>query len=188
MIGALVLAAGAGRRYGGRKQLAELAGRPILEHVLDAVGAVPLDRRVVVLGAGADEILATVDLHGVQPLVCERWAEGQSASLRAGLEELADAEALVLVLGDQPLLSPEAITRVLAGRGGGFPAVRATYEGAPSHPVVIERSLFARLRELEGDVGARDLLASVAVREVACDGLGRPDDVDTPEQLEVLQA
>ncbi|MBA2429369.1 MAG: nucleotidyltransferase family protein [Thermoleophilaceae bacterium] len=188
MIGALVLAAGAARRYGSPKQLAELDGRPLLEHALEAVAAAPVDRRVVVLGAGAEGILARVRLHGAEPVLCPDWEDGQAASLQAGLRALEGADAVVVVLGDQPLLSPRAIVLVLAERGPGAEALRATYAGVTGHPIVLERSLFPRLLALRGDAGARDVLREVAVRDVPCDGLGRPDDVDTPEQLEVLRS
>ena len=187
-IGGLVLAAGAAERFGGRKQLAELDGRPLLEHVLAAMAAAPLDRVVVVLGAQAEEVGAGVDLHGAQAVVCADWREGQAASLRAGIEALAGAGAVVVALGDQPRISARAVERVLAARAPGALAVRATYAGAPGHPVVLESDLFGAIARLGGDEGARSLLEGVAVRDVACDGLGRPDDVDTPEQLEVLRA
>lgn len=183
-----MLAAGAGRRYGAPKQLAELDGRPLLEHALAAVAAAPVDRRVVVLGAAAEEVLARVPLHGAEPVLCPDWDHGQAASLRAGLRALEEVDAAVVMLGDQPLLSSRAITRVLAARGPGAEAVRATYAGEAGHPVVLERSLFPRLLALRGDAGARDVLREVAVHEIPCDGLGRPDDVDTPEQLEVLRS
>ena len=67
MIGGLVLAAGAGTRFGSAKQLAELDGRPLLEHSILAMTASPVGRVVVVLGAGAEEVLAQVDLHGAEP-------------------------------------------------------------------------------------------------------------------------
>ena len=89
---------------------------------------------MVVLGAGADEIAAGVDLHGADPVVCARWEEGQSASLACGLAELAGCEAVVVTLGDQPRISPDAIRRVIAARNGAA-AVRATYHGNPGHPV-----------------------------------------------------
>ncbi len=186
-VGALVLAAGAARRYGAAKQMAELDGRPLLEHALEAVAGAPVDRRVVVLGAGAQGVLASARLHGAEPVVCPDWEEGQAASLRAGLRALEGVEAIVVVLGDQPRLSARAVARVLAAREPGVAAVRATYRGRPSHPVVLERELFPRLAALRGDVGARAVLATVAVRDVACDGLGDPQDVDTPDQLEVLR-
>jgi molybdenum cofactor cytidylyltransferase len=183
MIGGLVLAAGAGRRFGAAKQLAELDGRPLLEHVLAAMSVAPLDRVVVVLGAHADEILARVPLHGADAVVCKDWAEGIGASLRTGAEALAGCDAIVVALGDQPRLSPQAVARVVDARGDGAPAVRASYGGVAGHPVLIDRSVFPRLRDVHGDEGARTALRDVEVREVDCEGLGTPDDVDTPEAL-----
>lgn len=187
MVGGLVLAAGGAARFGGPKQLAEVEGSPMLERVLAAMAAAPLQRTCVVLGAAADDVLAAVDLHGAEPVRCERWADGQSASLGAGLEAMPEADALVVAVGDQPFLSPAAIERVLGARGPGVEGVRATYGGAVGHPVLIERGLFPRLARLRGDVGARGVLAEARVVDVACDGLGLPDDVDTPQQLEALR-
>jgi CTP:molybdopterin cytidylyltransferase MocA len=96
----------------------------------------------------------------------------------------AGFDAVVIVLGDQPLLSRAAIERVAAARTPGrFDAVRATYAGVPGHPTLLESSTFAAVSALRGDAGARELLASIAVQHVACDGLGRPDDADTPADL-----
>jgi CTP:molybdopterin cytidylyltransferase MocA len=188
LIGGLVLAAGASERFGGRKQLAELDGRPLLEHVLMAMAGASLDRVAVVLGAHADEVADRVPLHGAEVVVCAGWAAGLGASLRAGVEALAGCEAVAVALGDQPRISAEAIARVIAQRGRDELAVRATYGGVPGHPVLLERTLLERVRKLRGgDVGARDLLHGVPLREVACDGLGSPDDIDTPEALAGLQ-
>lgn len=187
-IGGLVLAAGAGTRFGGRKQLAELDGSPLLEHALRAMTAAPVGRVVVVLGALVEEVIATVDLHGAEPCPCERWDEGQAASLACGLAELADCEAVVVTLGDQPRMSPDAIRRVISARGNGAAAVRAIYHGAPGHPVLLERDLFESFRDVTGDHGARNLLLSVQVREVPCEDLGGGEDVDTPAELDALRA
>jgi molybdenum cofactor cytidylyltransferase len=188
LIGGLILAAGKGRRFGGAKQLADLKGRPLLEHSIRAMTASPVGRVVVVLGAGAEDVIAQVDLHGAEPIVCERWEEGQSASLAFGLGELSDCDAVVVTLGDLPNLSTNAIRRVIAARGDGVEAVRATYAGEPGHPVLLERELFERLRDVSGDHGARNLLLSVSPREVPCDDLGGGEDVDTPGQLDTLRA
>ena len=188
MIGGLVLAAGAATRFGAPKQLAELDGVPLLEHALRAITASPVGRVVVVLGSGAEEVQATVDMQGADALVCRRWAEGQSASLACGLAELSDCEAVVITLGDQPLMSPDAIRRVIAARGPDVAAVRATYNGEPGHPVLLERRFFERMRDVTGDHGARNLLISVRPREVPCDDLGGGQDVDTPAQLDALRA
>jgi CTP:molybdopterin cytidylyltransferase MocA len=187
VIAGLLLAAGAGTRFGRPKQLAELDGRPLIEHSIAALAASPVERVVVVLGANADEVMAAVDAQGAGFIVCGRWDEGQSASLACGLAEVSDAEAVVITLGDQPRLAPEAIARVIAGRGDGIDAVRATYAGEPGHPVLLERHLFERMRDVSGDHGARNLLLSVHTREVACDDLGGGEDVDTPAQLDALR-
>ncbi len=188
MIGGIVLAAGQASRFGSAKQIALLDGRPLLEHALRAITLSPVERVIVALGAGAEEVIAGVDLHGAEPLVCARWQEGQAASLACGLAEMPDCEAVVVILGDQPRVSPDAIARVIDARGGGALAVRATYGGDPGHPVLLERRLFARLRDVTGDHGVRNLLMSVRVREVPCDDLGGGEDVDTPAELDALRA
>jgi molybdenum cofactor cytidylyltransferase len=106
VIAGLVLAAGAGTRFGQPKQLAELDGRPLLEHSIRAMTAARVERVVVVLGAGADQVIAQVDPQGAQFRVCERWDEGQSASLACGLAAVSDCEAAVITLGDQPRMTP----------------------------------------------------------------------------------
>jgi CTP:molybdopterin cytidylyltransferase MocA len=188
VIGGLVLAAGRASRFGRQKQLARLDGRPLLEHSLRAITAAPLGRVVLVLGSGAEDVLAGVDLHGAEPLVCPRWQEGQAASLACGLAELSDCEAVVVTLGDQPQISPDAIRRVIAARGDGAMAVRATYGGDPGHPVLLEQELFGPMRNVTGDHGARNLLMSVTVREIPCEDLGGGEDVDTPAELDALRA
>ncbi|MGH2852372.1 MAG: nucleotidyltransferase family protein [Solirubrobacteraceae bacterium] len=188
-IGGLVLAAGEARRFGSPKQLAPLAGRPLLEHALIAMSAVArLRPTVVVVGAHADEVLARVPLYGVRPVRCEGWAEGQAASLRCGVAALAEeVEAVVVVLGDQPAIDPRAIERVIESRDGTSAAVRASYGGRPGHPVLLERALFAAVAGLRGDEGARTVLADAIVRVVPCDGLGSDLDVDEPGQLDAAR-
>jgi molybdenum cofactor cytidylyltransferase len=187
VIGAVVLAAGGGSRFGGAKQLAELRGRPLIEHALLAIWAVPaIERVVVVLGAQADRVRAGADLEGAEVVVAEDWREGISASLRAGVAALAEAEAVVVMLADQPLITPQVIAAVLDSADSPAPATRATYGGAPGHPVLIKRELFARVAELEGDAGARDLLEAVGVRRVECGHLASAHDVDTRADLEAI--
>ena len=188
MIGGLVLAAGAATRFGSSKQLAMLDGRPLLEHAIRAMAASPVDRVVVVLGAGAEEVMAAIDAQGATVIVCERWDEGQSASAACGLAQLADCDAVVITVGDQPRMARAAIRRVIAARGEGVDAARATYGSAPGHPVLLERHLFDRMRDVTGDHGARNLLLSVHTVEVPCDDLGGGEDVDTPAQLDALRA
>ncbi len=184
-IGGLILAAGEARRFGSPKQLAPLGGRPLLEHALAAMAAArSIGPVVVVLGAHAQAILAEVALQGAAPVLATDWADGQGASLRAGVAALAPrVEAIVVTLGDQPAITAAAIDAVAGARDGRSDAVRASWAGRPGHPVLLERALFARVEELRGDEGARGLLEHARVRLVACDGLGADADVDTPGQL-----
>ena len=178
MTAGLVLAAGEGRRFGGPKQLALVAGRPLVEHALAALDG--LERVVVVLGARAEEIRAGANLGGAQVVVCDDWAEGMGASLRAGLAALAGAGEVVVVLADQPFITPDVVARVRAAPGD---AARAVYGGAPGHPVVLRRALLARAGELRGDAGFR----GAAMTEVECGDLADPRDIDTRADLEVVR-
>jgi molybdenum cofactor cytidylyltransferase len=187
VIAGLVLAAGGASRFGAPKQLAELDGVPLLQHAVDAMLAVPeLDRVVVVLGSYAEEIGAAVRFASAEPIVCSAWSEGMAASLRCGVEELPGADWVVVALGDMPGVTPEAIEAVIAGCGPDVDAVRASYGGTDGHPVALSRGLLRRVAELRGDVGARDLLRGARVRSVEALHLGRPDDVDTPTDLEAI--
>ncbi len=189
MIAGLVLAAGGARRFGSPKQLAELDGVPLLQHAIDAMLAVPaLDRVVVVLGNVAEEVAAAVKFASAEPVVCRDWEEGMAASLRCGVAELPEADWVVVTLGDMPGVTPEAIEAVMAGVGPEVDAVRAEYGGRAGHPVALSRSLLDRVGDLRGDAGARDLLRDARVGGVEALHLARPDDVDTPEELEAIRA
>jgi len=191
VIAAVVLAAGSGSRFGGgAKQLAELDGIPLLEHALRAVEAVPaIDRIVVVLGARAEEIRAGVDFGAAEVVVCEDWADGQAASLRRGIEAVANADAAVLTLGDMPRITPEVIDAFagLAAVYGSNVRARAIYDGMPGHPVVLGSAYFPRIAALTGDVGARGVLKQIGAHPIECSHLCSAADVDTPEALEELR-
>jgi CTP:molybdopterin cytidylyltransferase MocA len=191
----VLLAAGAGSRFGSGvpKPLRPFRGCPLLTWPLAALREGGVDHVVVVLGARADEVAAGVSLGGAEVVRCTDWTEGLSASLRAGVDAAATggADAIVIALADQPLLDARAVARVVAARAPQqFDAIRATYAGTPGHPTLLESSTFTAVAALTGDTGARELLGDAAtrVRLVACDGLGHPDDADTPEALARLQA
>jgi CTP:molybdopterin cytidylyltransferase MocA len=184
MIAGLVLAAGAGVRFGGdeSKLLALVDGRPVLEWSVRAACAVSaLERVVVVVGSRSDELVANVDFGRAEPVVCRDWADGQSASLRCGLRALAGASKVVVTLGDEPLISPAVVERLAAADGG----TRAVYDGRPGHPVVLGPDEILALTSLSGDRGARDLLRGGPTIEVGHLCSGR--DVDTPDDLEAIR-
>ncbi|MGH2856765.1 MAG: nucleotidyltransferase family protein [Solirubrobacteraceae bacterium] len=183
MIAGLVLAAGAGVRFGGvPKQLADLHGRPLLEWAVRAACAVDaFEEVVVVLGARAQEVAAGVDFGRSRTVVCDEWEQGQSASLRSGLRALDGASVVVVTLGDAPLVSAEVISRLASEA----PRTRAVYGGRPGHPVVLGPVEIAALASVRGDRGARALVAGGPVVEVGHLCSGR--DVDTPEDLEEIR-
>jgi CTP:molybdopterin cytidylyltransferase MocA len=183
VIAGLVLAAGAGTRFGApSKLLAELDGRPLLEHAVRAQCAVvELDRVVVVLGAAADAVLGRVDLGRAEPVICPDWEAGQAASLRCGLRAVAGAGRVIVTLGDEPLITPEVI-RLFTGVE---PATRALYDGRPGHPVVLGPEQMAAVAGLTGDRGAREVLRGGPT--VECGKLCSGRDVDTPEDLEAVR-
>jgi nicotine blue oxidoreductase len=186
MIGGVLLAAGEGSRFraagGGIKLLAPVDGRPLVERALAALAAAELGDRVIVLGAHADELLAATDLHGARPVRNEHWERGMASSLHAGLDALeAACGAALIVLGDGPALSAEAIRRVAAAAEHAEGVVAATYgAGRSSHPVAVPRALWAQLPR-EGEQGARALGDPTVL--VDCSDLPAPGDADTPADL-----
>jgi molybdenum cofactor cytidylyltransferase len=186
LIRGLVLAAGAGTRFGERsKLLAELEGRPLLEHAVAAACAVSeLERVAVVIGAGAEEILARVDFMRAEPVVCSDWSEGQSASLRCGVEFLtreAEVSRVIVTLGDQPRVSSALIARF----ANEPPGTRAAYDGVPGHPVVLGPVQLRAIAGVRGDKGARELLQGS--NTIECGDSSAVRDVDTPEDLEAIR-
>ncbi len=182
----IVLAAGASRRFGGVKQLAELRGRPLLSYAVEAMLAVPaLEPVIVVLGHAADEITSAIDFGSATVVVAAAWDHGQAASLQRGVIAAGDADAVVITLGDQPFITPQVIAGAL-DQLAGHDAVRTTYDGKPGHPVVLSRRVMDAVGGLSGDTGARDLLSRFRVREWEAGHLCSAADIDTREELAEL--
>ena len=182
----IVLAAGASRRFGAVKQLAPLRGRPLLGSAVETMLAVPaLDPVIVVLGHAAGEISAALDFGHATVVVADDWDDGQSASLKRGVAAAGDADAVAVTLGDQPFITPQVIAGAL-DQIDGYDAVRVTYGGAPGHPVVLGRRVMDAVGDLEGDTGARALLARFRVREWEAGHLCSAADIDTREELAEL--
>jgi CTP:molybdopterin cytidylyltransferase MocA len=179
----LILAAGDGSRFGPRsKLLAELGGRPLLEHAIRAQTEVgELERVVVVLGAHAEEVLAGVEFGRAEPIVCERWCDGMAWSLRAGADALRRAGRVIVTLGDAPTVTTAVVRRFLTAPAG----ARAVYAGRPGHPVVLGGEQLERLRSLSGDVGARAMLGCGPLIE--CSDLCSGRDVDTVRDLQEVR-
>jgi len=188
VIAAIVLAAGASSRMGRPKALLPLGAGTVLSRVVERALASGIGRLVLVLGHEATVVRANARLPEDPRLlvvVHEGWAEGMASSLRAGIEASENADAIVVVLGDQPGLDPGAIDRlVTAWREGGRMAAVA-HEGQLTHPVLFDRSLFPALRLLQGDKGARAILKSRRAEVVPVEGPALRD-LDTPSDYEAL--
>lgn len=176
----LLLAAGAGERYGGPKALArDPDGTSWLLRSLQSLR--PCAEIVVVLGAEAEQAAALLPMS-VSRIRAEDWAEGMGASLRAGLRalEATDHDAALVSLVDLPDVDAAVVARVVASVTGSDDLARAAYDGVPGHPVLIGRDHWAGVLETAtGDRGARDYLAAHEVRLVECGDLASGVDVDS---------
>ena len=191
MIAVIVLAAGASTRMGRQKLTLPLAdGRPLVRAAVEQVLAADLDDVVVVLGREAEAVASALRGLPIQTVVNPRYAEGQSTSLRAGLDALAqDTEAAVVALGDQPLPDPRLLRQLVeAFRASGRPIVAPLYRDGRGNPVLFASSVFDELRRVEGDRGGRPVIARdpARVAEVAVDA-PMPADIDTPDDYEAAR-
>lgn len=178
----LLLAAGQGSRLGRPKALVEIGGQTLAARgaaTLSAGGAAPV---IVVTGA------ADVELAGVIIARNPDWRTGMGSSLRAGLAAVPPGpEAAIVALADQPLITPETIFRLKMSYLAGAEVAVASYRGEPRNPVLIARKHWpAALAAAAGDAGARAFVRTRPdlVTLVECGDVGRPDDLDTPEDLE----
>lgn len=184
----LVLAAGGGRRLGGRAK-ARLVhrGRPLVEFAVAESRRGGCDRVVVVLGAEADAVLAEAELTGCVVVRNDDWASGMGSSLAAGVAALpADADAVVVTLVDMPGEGAAAVARLIAAHAAPEDLIAAAYAGRRGHPVLFGRAWWAELAAgAEGDAGARALLAAQRdrVRLIECADIADPFDIDTPADL-----
>lgn len=178
----LLLAAGAGSRMGLPKALVlDAAGEPWLARSVDVLRAGGCEAVTVVLGAAVEEAVPLLDGHGADVVVAHDWAEGMSASLRAGLSSLAPAEAALVHLVDLPDVTAEVVARVLAAASGPATLARASYAGRPGHPVLLGHDHWTPIvASAGGDHGARDYLRDRDVALVECGDLAGGEDVDRP--------
>jgi molybdenum cofactor cytidylyltransferase len=178
-VGAVILAAGESRRFGSPKQLAELEGRTLLDHVVATAHAAGLSPVVAVVPTWLTRPAAGEGPHWI-PNPHPEW--GISHSLRLGLEAVADAEAAVILLGDQPRVAVTTITQLLAARGD-RPMVAVEAGGLLAPPVLIERSHFELANALSGDQGLRDVLRGSPELVTPVPVAEHAADIDTPDDL-----
>ncbi|MEV3861635.1 nucleotidyltransferase family protein [Streptomyces sp. NPDC050095] len=192
-VAGLLLAAGGGRRLGGRpKALLPHRGRPLVEHAVRMLREGGCDRVHVVLGAASDGVRERAALDGCVLVDNPAWEEGMGSSLRAGLESLAgtSAGAALVMLVDQPGIGAAAITRVREAYRSPASLVAAAYGGERGHPVLFGRDHWAGIASsADGDRGARAYLKehAGAVELVECGDVAQAYDIDTEADLRHLE-
>lgn len=191
-VAGLMLAAGAASRMGRPKQLLDWAGRPLVRVAAEIALEVPLDPVLVVVGNAAAEVAAALNGLPLQIVPNPDYAAGQSSSLRAGIAALPpDVAAVVVLLGDQPFVSAAIVVQIVAAwRAGGAPIVAPVYAGQRGNPVLFARAVFPELLAIQGDQGARSVLAAdrSRIQIVAFDDPRPLADIDTPEEYERLRS
>lgn len=192
-VGAIILAAGASRRLGQPKQLLMHGGETLLQRALRFVNDAAATPVFAVLGAQHERILQSVTMRDAIPVINERWEQGISTSIHAGLDALEEiapnaAGALILIC-DQPRLTADHLCALMDAFAAQSEAVivASAYAGVLGIPAVFPRSVFAHLRSLSGDKGARALLVKPPCRLIEVSFSGGEVDIDQPADLSQLE-
>lgn len=185
----VILAAGQGKRFGGPRHKLEqpLGGSTVLGRTLSTALGSGLRVVVVCSESLAPSVRRSVAARDVVVLPPAAAAEGMGRSIAAGVSAAANAPGWLILPGDMPMLKPETLRRV-AARLSEDPVVFAQHRGQRGHPVGFSAELYSELIALQGDEGARRLLARYAAQPVVVDDPGVLVDVDTPADLARAQA
>lgn len=180
-MGLILLAAGAARRFGGPKLVANLQGQPLLHHPAATLSAFPFASRIVV-STGEQQDLGRFGFTCVSP---PEKSEALAQSIMAGMMalDLVKLDSVMIALGDMPFITPAHIEQLIENFNGS--AVASTSQGTPQPPAIFGRSRFPELLELQGDQGAKDMLRDAPLVKASAEVLM---DVDTPEDLAVAEA
>jgi len=185
-LAAVVLAAGKSERMGRNKLLLEVAGRPILSRILDAISASTVEELIVVLGHRPEELERIAEAHGAEVVLNPAYEEGMTSSFRAGLR-MVSADAAFLVLGDQIGLEAGLLDRMAAAMEADPEAliVSPVHGGRRGHPVLFRRPLFQEILGLGPGETVRDVvLGHDADHRLVEGGVWCVLDIDTPEEYE----
>lgn len=188
---AIILAAGGSERMGRPKQLLSIDGQPMVRRVTEVVCASALDQVIVVVGAHAEKVQASLTGLPVEFVHNQAWQGGLSTSLRIGIRALRpDIGAVLVVLADQPALTSGLVRQLIERyRATRAPVVAPFYRGQRGNPVLFDRSLFPELLAVQGDRGARRVVMRYEeqMERVACDDPAVVQDVDTPKDYQITR-
>lgn len=180
----LLLAAGAGSRFGGDKLLAPLHGTPLVLHALYALRPA-VTQIIAVVRPGSDQLTALLTQAGADVTVCDQAADGMGHSLACGARRVPADTNLLIALGDMPAVAADTIARIIAALDGGAAIAVPCHHGRRGHPVGFAARLVPTLQALTQDQGARRVLLANAdaVLEIPVDDPGVLADVDTAADL-----
>jgi molybdenum cofactor cytidylyltransferase len=184
----VLLAAGGSARLGRPKQLAQVGGETLVRRAAAACLASAVRRTHVVVGAHGDAVAAELAGLAVEIVANDRWAEGMSSSIRAGLAAAAGADGVLLVLADQPGLRSDVLDALARALETPASIAACAYGGGLGAPAAFGRAHFPALAALHGDEGARRLLARHAPAVIAVAFPEGELDVDREEDLERARA
>jgi molybdenum cofactor cytidylyltransferase len=191
-VAAVVLAAGMSRRMGTPKQLLRLAGETILARTLRNVRASEVSEIVLVLGHAAYSVEKEISSEGMKVVRNQDYQQGMGSSLRAGLAAVDDGmSAALIVLGDQPFVRAETFNQLIACHQESNPQITIPiYKGFRGNPVLLDRSVFAELQGLTGDIGCRAIFGNHTenIRKLAVDDIGILLDIDSQEEYQKLES
>ena len=188
-IGAVLLAAGQSSRFGGNKLLADFGGRPVVCRAMEAVRELAPVRRVIV--TGNEEIAALAKTYGFAVISNRQPELGLSRSIHLGVESVADLDAVLLLTGDQPLLTGKSLKRLCSQFESGEQGMACLRDGTHSgNPAIFSNRYFTKLLALEGDCGAKGILRANAhdLSVVSCAREDELEDCDTPQALASLMS
>jgi molybdenum cofactor cytidylyltransferase len=189
MISAIILAAGESRRMGRLKQLLPWGATTILGQVIENVRASKVDELILVVGYRAEEILAKVSHSGIKVKINPSYHEGLSSSIRVGLQAIDVAsQAVLLVMGDQPLVSSDTMNKLIGtyqGHRWNKGIVVPIHRGRRGHPVIMDLKYKDDMMALDGDIGCRQILDNYPqdVLEIEVDTGAILQDIDIPEDF-----
>lgn len=180
----ILLAAGAGSRFGGDKLLAPLHGTPLVLHALYALRPA-VTQIIAVVRPGSEPLTALLAQAGVRVAVCEEASLGMGHSLACGARLVPADTNLLIALGDMPAVAPDTIARIIAALDGDAAIAVPCHHGRRGHPVGFAAQLVPTLQALTQDQGARSVLVANAdaVLEIPVDDPGVLADVDTAADL-----
>ncbi|MCO6411728.1 MAG: nucleotidyltransferase family protein [Thiogranum sp.] len=184
----ILLAAGGSRRFGTNKLLAQLGECPLVLH--SAAALAPCGRLLAVIRENDRDLERLLQSAGIETIVNARAARGMGASIACGVQASADSKAWCILPADMPQVMPATTWRVIEALLGGAALAAPFYHGRRGHPAGFGAMFATRLTQLDGDIGAREILArhSRQLWRLEVDDAGVVSDIDTPEQLALARA